>query len=167
MLTLLPLMCLLVLFVSSICCVKSFLSAHLTISIWMIVNSKVNPTVPYYEYACLFFGICSFNSLGRDVISHISSLPWFGRCFEVYACVYVCVLAAILAVFFFFFQSGRQLNNPLPITSSPLFFLSVFHLAVCLSFLFFPPLSVSITVSFGKWMWQPSSFQLLKWQQLQ
>lgn len=107
MLTLLPLMCLLVLFVSSICCVKSLLSAHLTISIWMIVNSKINPTVPYHEYACPFFGICSFSSSGRDVISHISSLPWFGRCFEVYACVYVCVLTAILAGFFSVWKTAK------------------------------------------------------------
>ena len=86
------------LIISNLLCQKlPLFSPRFTISLWMIFNSQVNPTVPCHEYACLFFGIYSFNGLERDVISRISPLPWFGRCFEVFACVCVCVLVASLA----------------------------------------------------------------------
>lgn len=62
-------------------------SFHFTASFWMIFNIGGDPAVPCYEYACLFFGIYSFNCLERDVISHIFPLPCFGRYFEVFMCV--------------------------------------------------------------------------------
>ena len=53
------------------------------------------PSQSCYEYACLCFGIYSFNGLERDVISHIFPLPCFGRYFEVFACLCVCVCVPV------------------------------------------------------------------------
>lgn len=71
---------------------KAFLSTRLAVSRWMIVHChrQVSPTAPRHECACFFYGIYSFNSLERHVISCISLLPRLGRCFAVrslHACV--------------------------------------------------------------------------------
>ena len=84
----------------TICYVKSFLSPHFTILVWMNFNSQVNPALPWYEYACLFFGIYPLNGLERDVRSHFLKMPCFGRCFEV-KCMWVWSYTSGRGFFFF------------------------------------------------------------------
>lgn len=79
---------------------KAFLSTGLAVSRCMIVHChhQVSRTAPRHKCACFFYGIYSFNSLGRHVISCISLLPQFGRCFEVrslHVCACVCVPCTI------------------------------------------------------------------------
>lgn len=113
-------------------------SFHFTVSFWMIFNIQGNPAVPRYEYACLFFGIYSFNGLERDAISHIFPLPCFGRYEEAFACVCVCVGVYVCTSFFLqfwqaFLHFGRLINtNYYPTLSH---FPLLFHLGLSSFFL--------------------------------
>lgn len=94
----------------------------------------------------VFFGIYSFNGLERDVITRISPLPWFGRCFEVFACLFVCRGCVRVCVRVHacvrvssscksgraFFSLGDSLITLYPpfINSYPTF-LHFFHIAAC------------------------------------